>query len=82
MYVGRKAATCNSVFLCPLLFQICYTSLLIAELLTVQCWTNHGVLTLSVSGSFALGSFTLKVGPFATIIKKYFNELNAYFNLK
>jgi hypothetical protein len=31
-----------------------------------------------VSGLFALGSFTLKVGQFSLIIKKYFNEHNAY----
>jgi hypothetical protein len=42
-----------------------------------------------VLGPFALGSFALIVdpfalivGPFAPIIKKYFNEHNAYFNLK
>jgi len=29
--------------------------------------------------TFALGSFALKVDPFAPIIKKYFNEHNAYF---
>ena len=29
-------------------------------------------------GPFAVGSFALKVGPFAPIIAKYFNEHNAY----
>ena len=33
---------------------------------------------IMVSGLFALGSFTLKVGQFSLIIKKYFNEHNAY----
>ena len=31
-------------------------------------------------GPFALGSFALKVGPFALIIKKYLNEHNKYCN--
>jgi hypothetical protein len=35
-----------------------------------------------VLGPFALGSFALKVGPFAPIIKRCFNEHNAYFILK
>ena len=35
-----------------------------------------------VSGPFALGPFALQVGPFALIIKTYFNEHNGYFNLK
>jgi hypothetical protein len=34
-----------------------------------------------VSGPFALGSFALKVGPFALIIKKYLNEHNKYCNV-
>jgi len=32
--------------------------------------------------TFAPGLFTLKVGPFTQIIKKYFNEHKGYLNLK
>jgi hypothetical protein len=40
--------------------------------------TLWGIGSVRPNYTFALGSFTLKVGPFAPIIKRYFNEHNAY----
>ena len=43
---------------------------------------KFGIWSVCPNYTFALGPFAIKVGPFAPIIKKYFNEDNAFFNLE
>ena len=43
---------------------------------------NLGIGSVRPNYTFTLDPFAPKVGLFAPIIKKYFNEHNAYFNLK
>ena len=68
---------------CPLPMSVKSSlELMFVCLLFLTMPTLKGIGSVRPNYTFALGPFALKVGPFALIIKKYFNEHTGYFNLK